>query len=176
MRTDFEAQRARSREFEAAMTVFLQARGYYTLATYDYSGKADDKAPRLLAVKRGLVIPDVLSFHKDKPGAWFEIKVKANADLYRKTGELVTGLATRHLNAYREVKMLTGMDVWLVFIHEREDVVKACEIDALPLSHQYTGDLMDRGGTTFFQFNKLRPILTTTKLRAMIPASMRAAS
>lgn len=176
MSADFETQRARSREFEAAMTVYLQGRGYYTLATYDYSGKADDKAPRLLAVNRGLVIPDVLSFHKDKPGAWFEIKVKTHADMHRKTGTLVTGLATRHLKAYREVKMLTSMNVWIVFIHEKEDIVKVGEIDTLPLSHQYAGDLMDRGGTTFFQFDKLQPILTTAKLRGLIPPSMRAAS
>ena len=38
MSADFETQRARSREFEAAMTVYLQGRGYYTLATEKAAG------------------------------------------------------------------------------------------------------------------------------------------
>lgn len=157
------------------MAAFLQGRGYYTLATYDYSGKADDKAPRLIAVSRGLVVPDVLAFHSAKPAAWFEVKLKARADLYRKTNTLETGFATRHLNAYRAVKALTGMNVWLVFIHEREDVVKACEIGSLPVSHVYSGDLMDRGGTTFFAFNQLTTITSATHLKTLIPASLQAA-
>lgn len=172
--SNFEFQRARSRAYEAAMTSFLQGRGYYTLATYDYSGKADDKAPRLLAVNRGLVVPDVLAFHGEKAGAWFEVKLKRRAVVYHKTNTLETGFATRLLNAYREVKGLTGLNVWLVFIHEREDVVKTCEIGRLPISHVYAGDLMDRGGTTFLKFDELKPIATMSQLKALIPPALKA--
>lgn len=175
MRSDFEEQRARSRAFEIAWTKFLQERGYYTLATYDFSGNADEKAPRLLSIQRGLVVPDVLAFHGQRPGAWFEVKLKSHADVYRKTNTLETGFATRHLNAYRAVKELTGLNVWLVFIHQRENVVRTCELESLPVSHVYTGNLMDRGGTTFLKFDALRQIVTTSELQKFIPPNVRAA-
>ena len=112
--------------------------------------------------------------HDAKPGAWFEVKVKASADLYRKTNTLETGFATRHLNAYRDVRTLTGLNVWIVFIHEREDDVRVCEIGNLPVSHVYGGDLMDRGGTTFLVFDKLQSIAKASQLQSFIPPALKA--
>lgn len=60
------------------------------------------------------------------------------------------------------------MDVWLVFIHENERVVKVSEIDNLPINHVYEGQLMDRGGTTFFSFDKLKQVMPLAYLQNFI--------
>jgi hypothetical protein len=163
----FAEKLERSRIYEVAFASWLQSRGWYTLAAYDYSGKADDKAPRLMCGNTGLVTPDIFAVQLDKR-AWFEVKLKSNADLYRKTNTLVTGLPLRHWQHYHDVKALTDMPVWIVFIHEAEETVVTAEIDDIATSHTYTGSSMDRGGTIFFIFEKLRPVTTLHDLRNYI--------
>lgn len=167
----FSEQRARSKVYEIAFSNWLQTRDWWILPTYDFSGSNDDKAPRLSLGNRKLVIPDLLAFRAAQSKAWFEIKVKAHADYNRKHACLVTGFAMRHLMHYREVKQLTGVPVYIVFIHEKEAVIKCCEIDTMPVSHEWTGGGMDRGGTVFLKFNALTTVapiavLDTHKLEA----------
>lgn len=164
----FQIQRERSKAYEIAVSRWLQAqRRYFVLPSYDYSGLADNKAPRPVRNTEWLVLPDLLGWN-EQIGAWFEVKLKERADLYRKTNTLVTGIATRHLVDYRRVKQLTHMDVWLVFIHENERVVKVSEIDNLPINHVCEGQLMDRGGTTFFSFDKLKQVMPLAYLQNFI--------
>lgn len=170
LRPDFAAQRDRSRIYEIAVGAWLQAeRGYFILPSYDYSGLANDKAPRLECGRDKLVLPDLLAFHPARQPTWFEVKLKARADLYRKTNTLETGMATRHLQDYRRVKTLTRMQVWVFFVHELEEMVVTSEIDELPVSHSYTGTRMDRGGTTFFDFNKLKLLMPLQELQRYCP-------
>lgn len=163
----FVEQRERSRIYEVAFAGWLQTQGWYTLAAYDYSGKADDKAPRLMHGNTGLILPDILAIQLNKK-AWFEIKVKSNADLYRKQNRYVTGMPLRHWQHYHDVKALTDMPVWIVFIHEAEQIIVTGEIDSIPISHTYTGDSMDKGGTIFFIFKLLTPILLLADLQSFI--------
>lgn len=162
---NFRDQRERSKVYEIAMSGWLQSeQGYYILPSYDYSGLANDKAPRLVCGKEWLVLPDLQAYHWQHKPKWFEVKVKEQAIVYRKTGDLETGIATRHLRDYRRVKALTKTDVWLTFVHEKEGVVRRQEIDDLPFTHVYDGDLMDKGGTTFFDFNRLPLLMTLAEL------------
>ena len=135
MQSRFQAQRERSKLYEIAFSDWLQrVRGYYVLPTYDYSGLANNKAPRLMCLDSGLVIPDLLAAGNGV-FQWFEIKLKEKADLHRKSGNLVTGLPYRHWLDYQRVKQVTGSLVWIVFIHETENVICAGEIDNMPHSH-----------------------------------------
>lgn len=162
---DFAFQRERSKVFEVAFSNWLRrTRGYFVLPTYDFSGSNGDKAPRLMGAHEHLVIPDLLATHPDKGNSWYEVKLKENADLYRKTNTLVTGCALRHYRDYQRVKALTKAPVYLVFIHEKENTVVTGEIDTLPYSHTYDGDKMDRGGTIFFSFERLKRVMTMGEL------------
>jgi len=162
---DFRVQRERSLVYEKAFALYLQRRGYYILPTYDYTGLKDDKAPRLKGENQSLVVPDLLAA-KNGLFSWFEIKLKQQADLYRKTNVLETGLALRHWKHYQEVKRLTGTLVNIIFIHEKEQEIRCGELSILEKyhSHTYKGDRMDRGGTIFFAYERLPRVGTFADL------------
>ncbi len=163
-RDDFQRQRERGGVYEAAFANWLQAeRGYHILPAYDYSGLANNHAPRLTRGSDKLVMPDVLAF-KAGAGLWFDPKLKTRADLYRKTDTWETGTPLRNYRDYERVAALTGLDVWLVFIHEREQIVKVSKVGSLPFSHIDTTERMDRGGTIFFKFEQLAPLMTLGEL------------
>lgn len=161
---DFQRQLERGSVYEAAFANWLQAeRGYHILPAYEYSGLANSHAPCLALGDEKLVTPDVLAF-KSGLGLWFDPKLKTRADLYRKTNTWETGTPLRNYRDYERIAALTGMDVWLVFIHEREQVVKVGKVGAMPHSHTDTTERMDRGGTIFFKFNRLAPLMTLDEL------------
>lgn len=169
---DFEIKLASSRVYEIAVSRWLQAaKAYHILPTYDYSGLGSGKAPRLLCEQHGLVIPDLLGA-KDGGVQWFEVKLKAKAVVHRKTWTLVTGMSLRHFQHYQQVRQLTGAHVWVLFIHDEENVVRYGEIGthldpAHPntrWSHTWEKDTMDRGGTIFFRFNDLPVVMPKTEL------------
>lgn len=160
----FEKQRERGKVYELAFATWLQLqRDYYVLPTYDYSGLANNKPPKLISKVKGLVIPDLLAY-KEGDGAWFEIKLKTEAVLHRKTQTIVTGLPYRHWLDYQQVHTVTGLPIWIVFIHENEQIVKTCDINKAPISHIFEGDKMDRGGTIFFAFEKLITLISLPRL------------
>ncbi len=69
---DFQSRLAAARVWEERFALWARReRGYHVLATYDFSGKGDDKAPKLLAPpgSESLVMPDLQCF---KPGATSE--------------------------------------------------------------------------------------------------------
>ncbi len=163
----FAAQRKRSKVYEIAFSQWLQQRGYYILPAYDYSGWQDAKAPKLQCGTAGLVMPDLLAC-KDGKMQWFEVKLKDRADLHRKSGALCTGFAYRHYCDYLEVAYITGIPIWMVFIHEQENVVLTCEIGDCftKLNHIYVGDKMDKcGGTIFLRYHELTYVMPTTFLK-----------
>lgn len=159
----FEAKLAESRKYEVALSNWLQARDFWILPTYDYSGLADDKAPRLLKLDRGLIVPDLLAA-KDGRFQWFEVKLKSCAALYRKTNTWQTGIPRRHYLHYRELKLATGALIWIVFIHRQENQVRCGEIGQMRVSQTDERNVMSRGGMTFFAWNELKYLMTFTEL------------
>ena len=167
---DFARERDRSKAYEIAFSEYLQTvRGYYILPTYDYSGLGDGKAPRLLKGKDGLVLPDLMGVKNGKI-SWFEIKLKSEATYYRKGGCLETGLNLRHWNDYQRVKAQIGAKIFIVFIHQKEDRVVTLDTDdfAAAFSHQYEDNKMGRGGMVFFDFAKLKFVMTASELERFI--------
>lgn len=175
MPSEFEIQRERSKVYEIAFGRYLErTRSYWILPSYDYSGLANNKAPRLTCVRERLVIPDLLGF-KAGLGGWFEIKLKAHADFYRKTQTWETGLPYRHWQDYQRVNSITGFPVWLIFIHEKENVVKFGNVKDMPISHVYEGSKMDRNGTIFFKFQELKTVMPLSKLQEFVLPADKAA-
>lgn len=139
---------------------WARRRGYYVLPTYDYSGKGDDKAPKLAAPPgtESLVLPDLQCFRPQGPG-WLEVKTKTRADDYRKGGYRVTGISLRLYRHYREVERVTKSEVTVLFLHERENEVRGDTLSRLRadnFSHEYDGGKMGRGGMVFFRYDGIR--------------------
>ena len=155
---DFETKRELARAWEQRMGEWARRRGWYVLPTYDYSGRDDDKAPKLLAPpgRESLVLPDLQCV---RPGEtrWLEIKWKASCTRYVKGGYRTTGISLRLWEHYSQVELLTGGGVWVVFLHQEEQEIRGDSLADLhrKVSHQYDGRKMGRGGMIFFRYDKL---------------------
>lgn len=165
-REQFIINREQSKIFEVAVGAWLRKRNQYVLPAYDYSGLGDDKPPMLRGKDENLVIPDLLAWRTGN-GAWYEVKLKDRAVLYRNYQHLTTGINLRHYRHYRQVKTITGLPVFVVFVHQQEQCVKYGEIDALPVSHEYTGTKMGRDGMIFFEFDKIAQLMPYSELQAV---------
>lgn len=156
-------------EAEVWVAAWLMRRGWRILPAYDYSGRDDDKAPRLVAVQAAdsLIVPDLLSA-RDGKTRWVEVKRKSRADLYRKTGVLETGISRRLWAHYRRTQEVTGIEVWVVFVHDAEGEVRGQSIDelaALP-PREYLGTKMGRDGMVFFPWERLVRLTAVEECRS----------
>lgn len=129
--TKFEQMLGWGGEAEKAVSRWLQARGWYVLPTYDYSGEDDNKAPKMEGFKRSLVIPDLLAAQFAHGSCWLEVKRKTKADYTYTTGRHETGISLRLWNDYKAVAHETGIDASVIFVHEREDQIRAGRIARL---------------------------------------------
>lgn len=118
-------------EAERAVSLWLQRRGWYVLPTYDYSGEDDNKAPKLEGQARSLVIPDLLAAQFSHGSCWLEVKRKTKADYTYTTGRHETGISLRLWNDYKDVAHESGIDASVIFVHEREDQIRAGRIRTL---------------------------------------------
>lgn len=182
----FDEQLKRSNEFEVAYANLLTKQGYFVLPAYDYSGRAKDKAPRLMGNGEYLVTPDLQVFCGGH-GDWRELKLKTNAAFNRKYQHDVTGIEYRLWKQYRRVKIVTGLPVYLTFAHEKENVVCEAEIEQLEkyFSHAHDNwknkhypslkglytDKPSAGTMIYFKFNALPrlPITITELHRYYVP-------
>ena len=135
---------------ELRIARMLQARGWWVVPSYDYSGEDGNKAPRLQGATQAFVLPD-LDVARDGIRRWAEVKSKSSATLTRKLGRYEHGIPLRHFRSYQEVQRITGAETWL-FIYELDshavlwarvdDLAKHCRI--------YEGDKMGGGPMVFF--------------------------
>lgn len=163
---DFQEKRDIGLQYEKALERWMQVeRGLYTLPTYDYNGAKEDKAPRLMCVDSRLVIPDLLAF--GTVGArWCEVKYKGRADWNRSHQRFVTGISLHLWKQYQTVSHVTGIPVFLCFIHGQQNHVSIDSLEALhrKISHIYDGNKMGRNGMVFFCFDKLNYLMPFSEL------------
>lgn len=119
---EFQEAVQHARGYEKALDKYIRNRfGGRTLATYDYNGLGEDKPPKLYGEDQDLIVPDFLWFGQ-KTSRWIECKWKTGASPRpdRKSGEIVTGFNLRHWEHYNKVQKETGIEVVIIFIHQRE--------------------------------------------------------
>lgn len=146
--------------FQRKLDDLLQQRGWYTIASYDYSGDGGSKPPRLYGHFGKHVIPDI---DVARAGArfWCEAKAKNAATLYRKTNVLEHGFSLRHFNDYLHVQSITGAPVY-VFVYESETGAILCiSLDKIEaVKRVYVERKMGRGGMIFFPRGRMTPWAT----------------
>lgn len=103
---------------ELAVADWLKRRDCYVIPSYDYAGEDGDKAPKLQGLWKGYPVPD-LDVSKNGDRFWVEVKSKASAVLFRKTGDLRHGIELRLLEHYITVQAISGSPCWL-FIYEED--------------------------------------------------------
>jgi hypothetical protein len=95
----------------------LQRRGWYVNATYDFSGSEGDKAPKMMGLHDGYVLPD-LDVARDSHRKWVEVKAKTQATFTKITNRLEHGINKSHWDSYRKIEEVTGTEAWLAIYEE----------------------------------------------------------
>jgi hypothetical protein len=167
----FRLALAKARVTERTVAAWLMSREWLVLPTYDFSGKGDDKAPKLMADSEAdsLVIPDLLCARHGEV-QWVEVKEKDSASFTNITGRFETGISLRLWEHYTKVRAATGTPVWLFFAHNKEDEVRCGEIASLsPKKRIYGGPRMGRAGMVFFPYHDLTLVCKLSEIRARFP-------
>lgn len=86
--------------------------GHGVIASFQYSGAADDRAPVLELEDRREILPD-LDTCKRGSRCWIEVKTYAHAEYNRTYRCSVHGIAVRHFENYVAVEQRTGSAVYL---------------------------------------------------------------
>lgn len=153
----------RGRSGERVVADWLQARGWWIVPSYDYSGEDDNKAPKLQGLDEGLVIPD-LDIARHGKRMWAEVKTKAAATFYRKLQRDEHGINRRLWCHYHRVQEITGTHVWVFVVEETTQMLLAESLDILDRDkREYDGGKMGRGGMVFWPRSSFR---LQTKLAA----------
>lgn len=106
---------------------------------------------------------------------WLEVKRKSKADYTVTKGRYETGIPLRLWNDYLDVQHETGLDVWIMFVHEQEDEVRGQRITYLnngECNHgKYSHDSIRResnsdrmGRMVFFCWECLKHIACTSEV------------
>ena len=167
----FRSALAKARVTERTVAAWLMSKEWLVLPTYDFSGKSDDKAPKLMAESpdESLVIPDLLCARRGEV-RWVEVKEKDSASYTNITGRFETGISLRLWEHYQKVRAATGAPVWIFFAHNKEDEVRCGEIATLsPKKRIYGGTRMGRAGMVFFPYHELVFVCRLSDLRARFP-------
>lgn len=154
----FQEQRAHSAKAERFTAHWLLRRvpEARILPTYDFSGQANDKAPRLEGRFGKLIMPDLLLMFPAGTSRWVEVKLKTETTLHRKSGVINTGFPLRHWRDYRNVEKATGSQVVVIFIHLREAKARAATLGQLaPHARIDPSGKMSRGGMIFFDWARI---------------------
>jgi hypothetical protein len=86
------------------------------LPVYDIQDDSG-KGPRMFGAIRSLIVPDLLVVRK-KRLTWIEAKHKSVFTWWRKTQRWTTGIDLHHYRQYLAVEEVSGVPVWLLFLHE----------------------------------------------------------
>jgi len=139
----------RGRAGEQWVAEILQARGWFIIPSYDYSGSNGEKAPTIQGAHEGMVLSD-LGIARAGQMKWAEVKAKAKPMYYRKGDVMEHGIGRRHWHHYLRVQRETGAQVWLFILEEQNQLLLFESIDHLGKPYEYDGKKMDPGGMVFW--------------------------
>ena len=159
--SDFAQKLALGNQYERLVSDWLMTKGWRLLAAYEYSG--EDKAPRLMALDGdSLIVPDLLAA-KDGKALWFEVKFKTSSDFTRITKRQETGISARLADHYSRVETISGIPVWLIFCHLKQDEIIAARLaDVLPLSRSSSSQIMGR--MKFFPVSEFKRLAALSEI------------
>jgi len=108
----------------------LEARGWFVIPSYDYTGADGDKAPKMRRCGDAVVVPD-LDVCRRGDRKWVEVKTKTEPTLHRKTQTLEHGIDAHHWEQYGRVQTESGCNVFLCVLERSSGQVLIASIDGL---------------------------------------------
>ena len=125
----FQANLAFGQQAETEVAKWLMRRGYSILPVYDIEYDTG-KGPRLFSQGSQIIAPDALVWRAGKC-TWVECKRKTCFSWHRKSSSWVTGIDRCHWSHYQRIAAVTGIDVWILFLHgssrpDHRDVMHGC--------------------------------------------------
>lgn len=111
---NFKKQLQYGEEGEQIIGNLLMQKGYSIVPLYQYTNT--EKAPSLFVNNETLILPDIQIFREDKKPFWVECKRKRKWVHWKQNIE--TGFNTYSFDHYKRIQELTGMSVYIAFIHE----------------------------------------------------------
>lgn len=111
----FEQSLKRGRIAESRIATWLLRRGAHVLPAYEIEIPRF-KGPQFYSSTGSYASPDLLVFAADGM-LWVEAKHKSVFSWHRLTQRWTTGIDLHHYEQYQEVARLSGLPVWLLFLH-----------------------------------------------------------
>lgn len=159
---------------ETDIAKWLVSRGNTVVPAYDIEYHTG-KGPRAFHIGGQFAVPDLLVFDARKV-LWIEAKHKTTFSWYRKSYEWQTGIDLKHWRDYLQVRTLTSLDVWLLFLHRsripsQQDLAHDCpaecpvglfgnNIDTLANCADHKSDKHGRSGMIYWAVSDLVFIAT----------------
>jgi hypothetical protein len=130
-------------EGEHAVAGALMRRGLVVHPVYQYENH--DSPPMLYTIDGGFTLPDLMCFGGQSPCMFAEVKRKNQ--WVRWDGRRETGFNDRLYRKYLKVQELTGLPVWVFFVHDKMEPtgVFAAKLDDLAVTYRLW-DGTDRAG------------------------------
>lgn len=152
---NFEQQLEWGEEGEELVASYLIGCGVTIAPLYQFNA---DQAPFLLNNKEKLILPDLTCWNK---GVGYFVECKRKNQWVSFDGNIETGLDQKHYSHYQKIKRATGQNVWIFFLHEKQDPQGMFfgEIDGLD-KHKRLWDGCSPSGKQFSKPLVLFPIST----------------
>lgn len=111
----FEEKLSWGEEGEQTIASLLIRRGVAVAPLYQFHNH--DSTPILLTEKENLILPDLTCW---SDGLNYFVECKRKNQWVKFNGNVETGLNQKHFRHYERLKAITGQDVYLFFLHEKE--------------------------------------------------------
>lgn len=135
---------------ELLIVKFLQKNGCFIVPSYEFTGRENNKAPRLLGMQSSYVLPD-LDVSSSGGRFWAEVKTKKEPTYHRNTECWEHGIPTRHYCDYKKVEAITRCPVWIFIYEEDSKNILFQSLQKLePVLRSYGGSKMSLGGMVFW--------------------------
>ena len=125
---------------ETKIAKWLMTQGRSVLPVYEIA-ENQYKGPALYCHSKSLVAPDMLVLGQNKK-TWIEVKTKTAFSWHRNTQKFTTGIDFKHYLDYLDVAKITGIPLWLFFLHKKGGVAKDTPPDKISPVGLFGGDIL----------------------------------
>lgn len=113
----FDKSLAKGKLAESEIAAWLRRHGWTVIPVYEIEA-GQGKGPQIFTPDDQIVAPDLLAW-KERRFRFIEAKNKSVFSWYRTTKTWQTGIDLRHYHHYLKVGEHFGLEIWLMFLHEK---------------------------------------------------------
>lgn len=154
---------------EREITDYLKQLGFFVVPAANFGAGG---APMVEAANKykSIVMPDQIGMRGGRMTA-FDVKWKSSAFAWRnQNNRLATGIDEHSYLHYRRFERESGMQVVIVFCHEKENEIRCGTLDRLELNRAPNGsaDAHGKGGMRNWWYQDISPWMSMTEMRLCV--------